>query len=247
MRLSDEEAAVAAYIFGKSFKRESDETDETDETDDTEVLVRAHVHKEIALTSTLKTTHVHEEVALRSGLKTLMLGKLVFREVLDMVVCMLTEEERCRTEWTKYWFLPTRFSIYIPIDVDCHWILLVVDMDKKKLLMLDSLPVSSKTREKMMKLIHKMMLDKSFYDIMTPAIAKISEFEIDIPEEGQQEEDMSNDCRVWVASWMMLHKEEDHYNVKVDAIARLRLALDLVMKSYNSIHNDIISKALKAL
>ncbi|KAK7291776.1 hypothetical protein RIF29_07188 [Crotalaria pallida] len=92
-----------------------------------------------------------------------------------------------------------------------------------------------------------MLLDKSFYDFMTPAIAKISEFEIDIPEEGQQEEDMSNDCGVWVASWMMLHKEEDHYNIKVDAITRLRLALDLVMKPYNSIHNDIISKALKAL
>ncbi|KAK7281067.1 hypothetical protein RIF29_08732 [Crotalaria pallida] len=112
-------------------------------------------------------------------------------------------------------------------------------MEHQKLLMLDSLPVSSKTREKRMKLIHimtsfieDMLLDESFYDFETPAIAKISDFEIDVPEEGQQEEDMSNDCGVWVASWMMLHKEENHYNVKMDAITRLRLALDLVIKPY---------------
>ncbi|KAK7281064.1 hypothetical protein RIF29_08729 [Crotalaria pallida] len=127
-------------------------------------------------------------------------------------------------------------------------------MERKKMLMLDSLTVSSKTREKRMKLIHimasfieDMLLDESFYDFATPAIAKISDFEIDIPEEGQQEEDMSNDCAVWVASLMMLHKEENHYKVKVDGITRLRLVLDLVIKPYNIIHKDIISKALKAL
>ncbi|KAK7274370.1 hypothetical protein RIF29_15455 [Crotalaria pallida] len=149
MRLSDEEAAVAAYNFGKSTRRE------IDETDDTEDLVRAHI--------------------------------------LDLVVCMLTEEESSAS------------------------------------------------------FIEDMLLDESFCDFETPAIAKITYFEIDIPEEGQQEEDMSNDCGVWVASWMMLYKEENHYNVKVDAITRLRLALDLVMKPYNIIHKDIISKALKAL
>ncbi|KAK7260031.1 hypothetical protein RIF29_25741 [Crotalaria pallida] len=119
MRLSDEEAAVADYIFGKSFKRENDETYETD---DTEVLVRANVCKEIALTTRLKATYAFEEFAFRSNLKTLMPGKLVSGHA---------------------------------------------------------------------SFIEDMLLDESFYDFETPAIAKRSDFEIDILEEGQWEEDMS--------------------------------------------------------
>ncbi|KAK7259099.1 hypothetical protein RIF29_24695 [Crotalaria pallida] len=135
IRLSDEEAAVAAYIFGKSSKRE---TDETDKTDDTEILVRANVRKEIALTTHLKAKYAFEEFALRSGLKTMMPGKLgkvdrvlVLPNQLFAIFNVPTGHKCRRYEviFQRSFMSHIDFlkKIYIPIDVGCHWILLVVD------------------------------------------------------------------------------------------------------------------------
>ncbi|RYR10951.1 hypothetical protein Ahy_B05g079439 [Arachis hypogaea] len=54
----------------------------------------------------------------------------------------------------------------------------------------------------------------------------------------------SMDCGVWVAQWMIReHLWQDHGNV--NNATRMRLAVDLVMKSHNDLGEDAVSKAVR--
>ncbi|KAJ1412292.1 Ulp1 protease family, C-terminal catalytic domain [Sesbania bispinosa] len=109
-------------------------------------------------------------VGKRASLKTLMPNKHLHHDVLNLLVCNLTEEKHYLDGSTStHWFLPTMFAqyaldsltpantamelyqgtfmgkvefvrkIFVPInDEAIHWFLLVIDMDKNNLILLDS-------------------------------------------------------------------------------------------------------------
>ncbi|RYR48088.1 hypothetical protein Ahy_A07g034077 [Arachis hypogaea] len=53
------------------------------------------------------------------------------------------------------------------------------------------------------------------------------------------------DCGIWVTQWMIRDHLWRHYGVQhVNAATRMRLAVDLVMKSHNDLAQAVISKAI---
>ncbi|XLR55380.1 hypothetical protein S83_006052, partial [Arachis hypogaea] len=77
----------------------------------------------------------------REALMTLKPGQPIVDDVLILVASMLTHNDDCHK-----WFLPTTFAIYVPIHVDFHWFLMVVNRSDQEIVYLDS--KKSKIREK---------------------------------------------------------------------------------------------------
>ncbi|RYR08403.1 hypothetical protein Ahy_B05g076078 [Arachis hypogaea] len=72
---------------------------------------------------------------------------------------------------------------------------------------------------------------------------RFSAFEFEEPEVPQQES-ASADCGVWVAQWMIRgHLWQDYGVQNVNTATRMRLAVDLVMKSPNHLAQQVVSKA----
>ncbi|KAL4286917.1 uncharacterized protein DS421_19g650950 [Arachis hypogaea] len=54
------------------------------------------------------------------------------------------------------------------------------------------------------------------------------------------------DCGIWVAQWMIrAHMWQDYGVQHVNAATRMRLAVDLVMKSHNLLAQQLVSKAFE--
>ncbi|MED6140157.1 hypothetical protein PIB30_090416 [Stylosanthes scabra] len=59
--------------------------------------------------------------------------------------------------------------------------------------------------------------------------------------------DESNDAGVWVATWMMTCIEASNFNIKVDDVNRMKIAVSLVLKDHNIIEHSIKTKAIENL
>ncbi|XP_045825767.1 uncharacterized protein LOC123917899 [Trifolium pratense] len=143
-------------------------------------------------------------------------------------------------------------KIFVPIHdkENFHWFLLVIDVDTKELVYLDSYqsPTTVDKRKSAIKKLSRFMeewlMDPSFYDLQTTRGPKISEFKIAAPSGyGSQGQD-SNDCAIWVIKWMT-QKGTDGYKIKVDEGSRLQTALQLIMHPYNKERKLILNNSLK--
>ncbi|XP_045833783.1 uncharacterized protein LOC123924850 isoform X2 [Trifolium pratense] len=147
-------------------------------------------------------------------------------------------------------------KIFIPIhDPDSmHWFLLVIDLVKKELIYLDSLPSkSAHVRRMRMRCIKKLalymedlLLDPSFYTKGTTPNPIVSEFSLVIPKDLGQQANNSNDCAIWVITWMEKMKA-DVYKIDVDDGTRLRVALNLTMNSYNKLNDEILARSMQQI
>ncbi|KAJ1377963.1 Ulp1 protease family, C-terminal catalytic domain [Sesbania bispinosa] len=143
-------------------------------------------------------------------------------------------------------------KIFVPInDENLHWYLMVVDLNQKKIVMLDSLPYVLRNGwrkryvKKLAMFIEEMLLDPSFYDRTTMDKPIISDFPIEVPH-GLGYQHNGYDCGVWVAMWMTGCVWRDGYNkIVVTPHTRMRLAIDLVQDKYNYIKYDVINLAVK--
>ncbi|KAJ1430365.1 Ulp1 protease family, C-terminal catalytic domain [Sesbania bispinosa] len=119
-------------------------------------------------------------------------------------------------------------KIFIPMNDDnMHWYLLVVDIRKEHLILLDSMPCAMRDEwrsmdvTKVAKFIEGMLVDDSFY---------------------------KNDCGVWVARWMVECGWTDDYNtILVNNTTRMRTAIELVLNPYNEIKEAVQDRAVKYL
>ncbi|KAJ1436373.1 Ulp1 protease family, C-terminal catalytic domain [Sesbania bispinosa] len=132
-------------------------------------------------------------------------------------------------------------KVFIPVhDQEYqHWFLLVVDFIGREVVYLDSLPQTSafpgrmRSVKKLTLYIEELLLHPSFYDVDISKRPSVSLFNLKIKEGlGVQRED-SNDCGIWVISWM-LQKGLDEYKIEVDEGTRLGIALELACSSYNN-------------
>ncbi|MED6111497.1 hypothetical protein PIB30_052772 [Stylosanthes scabra] len=88
------------------------------------------------------------------------------------------------------------------------------------------------------------MDDPGWYEDKTKQPLLISDYDIIEPNVVQQDPD-SNDSRVFVAQWMIMHYLWGTSDVeRVSAYSRMRLAIDIVLKDHNADQLAFIDKAL---
>ncbi|XLR18665.1 hypothetical protein S83_046577, partial [Arachis hypogaea] len=143
-------------------------------------------------------------------------------------------------------------KIFVPMNEDnMHWYLLVIDIEKRHLILLDSKPcVSSRTRHRrcakqMALFIEEMLDDSTFYANQTTHRPVILEYPIIHPAEIGEQNDDSNDCGAWVTTWMRECQWRSNYNIKVNESTRLRLAIDLVMNPFNLKSQEVLEAVKK--
>ncbi|XLR68200.1 hypothetical protein S83_018872, partial [Arachis hypogaea] len=93
--------------------------------------------------------------------------------------------------------------------------------------------------------IEEMLDDSTFYANQTTHRPVISEYPIIHPAEIGEQNDDSNDCEVWVTTWMRECQWRSNYNIKVNDSTRLRLAIDLVMNPFNLKSQEVLEAAKK--
>ncbi|QHN96663.1 Ulp1 protease family, carboxy-terminal domain protein [Arachis hypogaea] len=155
--------------------------------------------------------------------KSLIPGKPIVSLVLDLVADMMKIE---LTRESSYWFLPTVFAVFIPVSETIdeghqHWYLAIF--------------------------LDEVVEDRPFYDFETTPNLNSSQFELEEPEGLPTLEHGSNDAGVWVASWMIACFEDDHFNIKVDDVSRMKIAVSLVSKNHNMIAYRVKRKASENL
>ncbi|KAJ1384810.1 Ulp1 protease family, C-terminal catalytic domain, partial [Sesbania bispinosa] len=145
-------------------------------------------------------------------------------------------------------------KIFVPInDQNSHWYLMVIDMNKRQLVLLDSLPCAKRREwrrrhvKKVAMYVEEMILDHTFYDISISTYPVISEFELIEPQGIAEQTPASNDCGVWVCQWMTSYIVDDDYeSINVTPASRMRISIDLVLHLYNKLRREVITSAFNA-
>ncbi|KAL4293300.1 hypothetical protein AHAS_Ahas18G0114300 [Arachis hypogaea] len=234
MNLSPVELAVAAYVFCR------------DLPPGYELLV-----------------DVSDCITNKAALMTLVPRADVVDDVLNVVVRMLTRNSK-QTQW----FLPTSIMqaalegrmltsgtttslrnnymrckvdrvtrIHQPMWCDGHWYLMIIDVPRMKLIYLDSLrdPAQAEARNiTMMRValyLGGLTLGQSWLSGNCSVRPRFSMFDFEDPELPQQDRKLD-------------HLWEDYSVQNVSTATRMRLAVDLVMKSHNEMAGDIVHKAV---
>ncbi|RYQ95370.1 hypothetical protein Ahy_B08g090638 [Arachis hypogaea] len=226
MELDDTEIMVATYIFG---------TNKDNEFGRQEILAKGCKFD-----------------ATRDSFFNLIPKDWIDQTILDVYAHMLNDEEKTTSGVLKYWYMPTVFSIYVPVNEDnLHWYLVIFDMNQCQVILLDSNPDPKKKASKIFSIkqlalyLEGMLQHDSFYDFESTIRPKVSEFPmLEALGIGRQRND-SFDCGIWVATWMKNCIWIDDYNIYVDDATRMRIAIDLIMKSYNLKKKNTIIKAAK--
>ncbi|QHO24448.1 Ulp1 protease family, carboxy-terminal domain protein [Arachis hypogaea] len=199
------------------------------------------------------------------ALRTLEPRKPMVSDVLILLAYMLAENST-----RIHWFLPTTFSqiatkresiphatlkairedfmgqanqIYYPIWCDGHWFLLVIDVIRRQLVYLDSLP-SKDDRPKWLWQLKKVaifleeVLDSvNWYDNLTILGFCVVTTKI---------RSLSNDCGMYVAQWMIMYHLWNPYETeKITEYSRMRFAVDMVLKYHNDKRMEVIQAALE--
>ncbi|XLR44135.1 hypothetical protein S83_028795 [Arachis hypogaea] len=139
--------------------------------------------------------------------------------------------------------------VYQPMWSDQHWYLMIIDVREQKLIYLDSLRDPREAAARKTAMMHialyleGMTLGNSWLSWDRATRPWFSTFEFEEPDVPQQAAD-SMDCGIWVAQWMIrAHMWQDYTMQHVNAATRMRLVIDLVMKSHNQLAQDSVSKA----
>ncbi|KAK7251687.1 hypothetical protein RIF29_35091 [Crotalaria pallida] len=141
-------------------------------------------------------------------------------------------------------------KIFLPINNEKHWYLLVVDMSKQQLILLDSKPDRKRSMwrrlyvQKMAIFLQEMLMDPSFYDSTTYNTPLISNFTLIEPDYIGEQRD-GTDCGIWVAHWMTDCVMFDYYKISVLPKSRMCIAIDLVLSPYNKKKEEVVPKAVQ--
>ncbi|QHO57881.1 Ulp1 protease family, carboxy-terminal domain protein [Arachis hypogaea] len=85
----------------------------------------------------------------------------------------------------------------------------------------------------------------SFYKYNTPFRPRILDFAfVDMLETGEQAPS-SNDCGVWVATWMTNYRKRYSYTINVNDGTRMRVGLDLILRPHNLMLHNVIDSATR--
>ncbi|MED6216927.1 hypothetical protein PIB30_012656 [Stylosanthes scabra] len=196
-------------------------------------------------------------------------------DVVNLVASKLTAEHQEK----RIWWLPTTFAqlaphpdtykkdilayieerfmghaddlklIYVPLNLDHHWYLMIVDICNSDILYLDSAKEASLRQARVeqintvAKFLDTILAERRFYlreDSLAPGIR---DFSFQEPTCGQQTSG-GRDCGVWVCQWMELWHSRRAYELQVvTAETRYRMAVDLVLSKSNKRRDEICTLA----
>ncbi|KAL4370440.1 hypothetical protein AHAS_Ahas06G0066000 [Arachis hypogaea] len=154
-----------------------------------------------------------------------------------------------RHKYMKY--VDETANIYIPLNKDHHWYLMVVDLREKALIYLDFAKYIDAREGRMDQMEYmaffllRLLNDRKFYRKKESKCPDRSEFDFREPMTSQQRPN-SLDCGVWVTQWMQLSELWTSYDLEiVNDIHRMQLAMDLVMSRANPIRSKICQRAVE--
>ncbi|MED6158917.1 hypothetical protein PIB30_037465 [Stylosanthes scabra] len=150
--------------------------------------------------------------------------------------------------------------IYVPLNLDRHWYLMIVDICNSDILYVDSTKEASLWQARVeqintvAKFLDTILAEKSFYlreDSIAPGIR---DFSFQEPTCGQQTSggkhvitfqvnNSMRDCGVWLCQWMELWHSWRAYELVVTAETRYRMAVDLVLSKSNKRRDEICTLA----
>ncbi|XP_025620662.1 uncharacterized protein [Arachis hypogaea] len=246
MNLSPVELAVAAYVFCRDFSHSEILVDVGDCIANRAALMTLVPRAEVVddqvlnvvvrmLTRTSKQTQWFLPTSIMAALegRTLTSGT---------ATSIRNNYMRCKVDRVT--------RIHQPMWCDGHWYLMIIDVPRMKLIYLDSLrdPAQAEARKigmtRVALYLEGLTLGQSWLAGNCSVRPRFSTFEFEEPELPQQDP-KSMDCGVWVAQWMIRDHLWQNYSVQnVSSATRMRLAVDLVMKSHNEMARDIVAKAV---
>ncbi|MED6170070.1 hypothetical protein PIB30_027250 [Stylosanthes scabra] len=140
------------------------------------------------------------------------------------------------------------YMIYCPIFSDNHWILLLIDVLKEKLIYVDSLKracMRARRRrlyKRVADFLEELMDEAGWYNDKPKQPLLITDFKFLEPD--VVEEDLGSG--MFVAQWMIMYHLWGTFDVeKVTNYSRMRLAVDMVLKEHNESKLAFIDKALE--
>ncbi|RYR03564.1 hypothetical protein Ahy_B06g082602 [Arachis hypogaea] len=145
--------------------------------------------------------------------------------------------------------LASLHQIFVPVYLNDHWFLIVVDLLHELVRYLDSFKKGTLMTEhknvinNMVNYLENLLSDKNFGQ--TPSFRNIqfSKYKFDEPAIPQQSA-KSNDCGIWVAQWMQYFSYPLCDIIVVNDYTKMRLAMDLVNDSNNSKRDIIVELAV---
>ncbi|RYR28529.1 hypothetical protein HN51_061861 [Arachis hypogaea] len=147
--------------------------------------------------------------------------------------------------------LASLHQIFVPVYLNGHWFLIVVDLLYEIVRYLDSFKKGTLMTERksvinnVLNYLENFLSDKNFSETPSFRNIKSSKYKFNEPAVPQQSA-KSNDCGIWVAQWMHLNRYWSLGNKTwvVNDYTRMRLAVNLVNDSNNSKRDIIVELAV---
>ncbi|XLR44751.1 hypothetical protein S83_029411 [Arachis hypogaea] len=186
-----------------------------------------------------KTSSSHQWFMPTMVMQDALQGTRLTQANLDTVIC---NHMRCKVDKVT--------EIFQPMWTDGHWYLMVVDVRRKKLIYYDSLKLTTETEHRKLAMtqvalhLESLTVGSNWLSSSTAGRPRFSSYEYEQPVVPQQHR-RSMDCGVWVLQWMIRGALWAIHSVTaVNDQTRMRIAIDLVLRSHNPIAIDVVEKAM---
>ncbi|MED6138294.1 hypothetical protein PIB30_072968 [Stylosanthes scabra] len=141
------------------------------------------------------------------------------------------------------------FRVFVPMWCPGHWYLMILDIHKTRLIYCDSNIIDSEVVERRVSMervalfLESMTLGQTWLSSMNAKRPAFSTFKFHVEQVPQQKRG-SIDCGIWVAEWMIREKMwADHRVEGVGEDNRMKLAIDLVLRSHNKLAREVVLRA----
>ncbi|QHO01966.1 Ulp1 protease family, carboxy-terminal domain protein [Arachis hypogaea] len=172
----------------------------------------------------------------------LAIAAYIFGNNLDPKEVLIPDDHCMGTRETLLTIMPGKpiiGDIFVPIHLNDHWFLIVVNLLYGTVRYMDSFKRCTSMIERkrviddVLTYLEKFVSDKNFQETPSHKNLQFSKYKFSEPTVPQQKAN-SNDCGIWVAEWMILNH---YWGVNkpwiVNDYSRMRLAVDLVYKWHN--------------
>ncbi|QHN96969.1 Ulp1 protease family, carboxy-terminal domain protein [Arachis hypogaea] len=140
--------------------------------------------------------------------------------------------------------LASLHKIFVPVYLNGHWFLIVVDLLNETVRYLDSFKKCTLMTERksvinnVLNYLENFLSNKNFGETLSFRNIQFSKYKFNEPAVPQQSAKL-NDCGIWVAQWMHLNRFWILDNKVVNDYTRMCLTMDLV-NDFNNSKQDII-------
>ncbi|KAL4299890.1 hypothetical protein AHAS_Ahas17G0146100 [Arachis hypogaea] len=246
MDLAGVELPVATYIFSKDLPKSEILADVGHCVADRTALLTLGPNERvmddvitIVATMLSKTSSQHQWFMPTMIMQDALQGTRMTQANMDAVV---SKHMRCKVDKVT--------EIFQPMWTDGHWYLMVVDVRRQRLIYFDSFKCPTETESRKLAMtqvalhLESLTIGPKWLSKTTAERPRFSSFPFEEPVVPQQHH-LSMDCGVWVLQWMIRGALWAIHSVTaVNSQTRMRIAVDLVLRSHNAKAIDVVEKAM---